>query len=297
MSVSPHPSVLVIGGGSRIAGALHDSFSGNIRWVSRRPTGRSAERCVADYAAIPSDVFQGINCVVNCVGISKGTRAELDHVNHDLPAKFAADARAAGVRRFIHISSFSVYGCAASITRETEPAPVSDYGRSKLAADRTLGAMVDQTFGVIILRLPLIYGRNSMGKLDQLLRLWHRTRIMPIPRGDVARSMIGVDLTARVLSRLIVEGFDEQIAFAADPRPFTYTDAARARPGDDLWLLPVPLALTRLVVRSLPGWGTRLFTDSHLADRDNLAVEYNLGSDLYDDIAAADLTGSFVRRI
>ena len=297
MPVFPNTSVLVIGGGSRIAEALHIRYGGNIRWISRRTTGRPNERCVADYGAIPADVFLGVDCVVNCVGISEGTPAELKHVNCDLPLKFVADARAAGVRRFIHISSFSVYGGATAICRETEPAPVSDYGRSKLAADCALGAMASPTFAVILLRLPLVYGRNSMGKLHQLLRLWRRAGLMPTPRGDVARSMIGVDLTARVISRLIVEGFDGQIAFAADPRPFTYADTARARPRDRLRLLPVPLTLSRLVVRLLPGLGTRLLTDSRLADRDNLAIKYDLGSDLYDDIAAADPAKSFERTI
>lgn len=297
MSDPPHPSVLVIGGGSRIAGALQQYFSGSIGWISRRPTGRPNEHCVPDYATIPVDVFRGIDCVVNCVGISEGTRAQLDHVNRELPRRFAQDARAAGVRRFIHISSFSVYGGATAISRETAPAPVTDYGRSKLAADDALRAMAGPTFSVILLRLPLIYGRNSLGKLHQLLRLWRRAGLMPIPRGDVARSMIGVNLTARVINRLILEGFHDQIAFAADPRPFTYTDTALARPRDRLRLLPVPPSLTRLVVRLLPGLGTRLFTDSRLADRDNLAIEYNLGSDLYADIAAADPAGSFERPI
>lgn len=145
-------------------------------------------------------------------------------------------------------------------------------------------ALSDDRFAVTILRLPLIYDRDTPGKLGQLLRWWIRAGMVPVPAGDVTRAMIGVDLAAEVVARRIADARTE-IVFAADPQPFTYRDAARARP-ERLRRWPIPRALARMVERAAPAIGSRLFADSRLADADNLAIRYRLPSRLYRDIAA-----------
>lgn len=282
-----HPTILVIGGGSRIAHALVPHLGDRVRWVSRRTSGRAGELCVTDYDAIPASAFDGIECAINCVGISEGGREALDHVNVALAARFASAAKAGGVRHFIHISSFSVYGGAEWIDRTTPVAPVSDYGRSKLAADNALAALDDTLFGVTLLRLPLIYAVDRPGKLGRLLRLWRRLHVMPVPAGDIARAMISVELAAEVIARLVAAP-RRGIVFAADPIPFAYARTAAVRPRDGLRRVSVPRLATAIAARLAPGLGMRLFADSRLSDEDNLAIEYRLASRLYDDIAAID---------
>lgn len=283
------PTIMVVGGTSRIGAALVPYIGASARWVSRRKTDRVQEVCVTDYADISPDMFDGIECVVNCVGASKGR--DLDRINVALPVKVATLAKSAGVRRFIHISSFSVYGGAQWIDRSTRPLPLSDYGRSKLAGDTALAAMMDAAFGVTLLRLPLIYGTDSLGKLGQLLKLWRRAGRMLVPVDDISRSMIGVELSAAIIAKLIEEP-RWGVVFAADPRPFNYADTIRARPDDNLRLLPLAPWAVSLVARVAPSVGTRLFADSRLSDDANLAIEYGLKSRLYDDIAVADLVGT-----
>ncbi|MDT8759718.1 NAD-dependent epimerase/dehydratase family protein [Sphingomonas psychrotolerans] len=280
--------VLVVGGGSRIASALAPRFGAAAVFVSRRASRRPTGLQVEDYGSIPDAAFEGVRCLVNCVGISEGSRDALTAVNVDTPCRIAAAAKAAGVPHMIHTSSFSVYGPARRIDRATPIAPASDYGRSKAAGDAGLLALADATFAVTILRLPLIYGVDSLGKLGQLLHLWHRTRVLPVPRADIARAMISVDLAASVVAQLVGERPRNGVVFAADPRPFTYADTLRARAGD-LRLLRLPHAVTALLERALPQIGSRLFMNSELAEADNLAIHYGMASQLYRDIAAADL--------
>lgn len=279
--------ILIAGGGSRIASALGPRLGAAASFVSRRESRRPAGLQVDAYGDIPASAFSGVRCVVNCVGISEGSRDQLLAVNAEVPRQIATAAKAAGVPHMIHISSFSVYGPARLVDRETPPAPASDYGRSKLAGDTAIQDLADDGFAVTILRLPLIYGLDSLGKLGQLLRLWRRARILPVPRADVSRAMISVDLSAEIIARLIAVP-RPGIVFAADPRPFTYADTIRARP-EALHRLPLPRPVTDLFERALPAIGSRLFANSHLADGDNLAIEYRLASQLYRDIAAAEL--------
>lgn len=242
---------------------------------------------VVDYDKFSADMFDGVDCVVNCVGVSNGEAALMQRINVDMPLALADAARAAGVRQLVHISSFSVYGGARLIDARTPVRPVGAYGRSKLAADTGLLALSDDDFAVATLRLPLIYSADSLGKLGQLLKLWTRLRVLPIPAADVSRAMISADLSAEVIVRLCAD-FGPGVRLAADPEPFTYAQAAAAR-SETLFRLPLPTMLTRMAERLAPSVAARLFADSHLADADNLATGYGIASRLYRDIAQATL--------
>lgn len=279
--------ILIVGSRSRIATALAPLLGQAASFVGRSPRGGVRETIVAGYDAVPWEAFDGARCVINCVGVSTGTADMLASINVDVACQLARRAKAAGVRHFIHISSFSVYGHARSIDRTTPSNASSAYGRSKLKADLALLAMADPSFAVTVLRLPLIYAVQSMGKLGRLLRLWSRMKVMPVPRGDVARAMIGVEMIAEIIVRLAKDP-ETGIVFAADPRPFTYADAARARGNGRGWRrVTIPQPIAQAVERLSPRIGGRLFGDSRLADRDNLSIRYGLTSRLYRDIAAA----------
>lgn len=275
--------ILIFGGGSRIAAALAPLLTNDTGFVSRRPSGHSNEVLVDGYEAISGEQLEGIDCVVNCVGTSDGSASLLQQVNVDIPLTLANRARAAGVRRFVHVSSFSVYGYASQIDAHTPAAPRSAYGASKLAADTVLLQMSDRNFTVAILRLPLIYECRSPGKLGRLLAFWQRARVFPIPPSDVRRAMISAEMAAAVIARLTA---DERagILLAADPVPFSYREAARAR-RESLFTLPIPQWLIRMLHAAQPAMAARLFSDSRLAEDENLAVDYALATTLYSDIA------------
>lgn len=280
-------NILIVGGGSRIATSLAPLLGERARIVSRRPSGLARETTVEDYGLLPEPIFDGIGYVINCVGTSVGDAALLQRVNVEIPLALASAARTAGVRRMIHISSFSVYGGARLIDATTPAAPTSVYGCSKLEADTALLAMNGDGFAVATLRLPLIYAPDSLGKLGQLLRLWTRLRVLPVPAADVSRAMISADLSAEVVAALC-DDFRPGVRFAADPVPFTYARAAVSRP-ETLFPLPLPRIATRTAERVAPALAARLFADSHLADADNLAIGYGIASRLYRDIAEAAL--------
>ena len=75
-------------------------------------------------------------------------------------------ARAAGVKRAVFLSSRAVYGGEpqeAALTEETQPHPDTLYGEVKLAAERGLADLATETFQCISLRLTGVYGPPPPG--------------------------------------------------------------------------------------------------------------------------------------
>lgn len=267
---SKDPHVLVLGGDSRLGKALRRDPTVPIGAIIRRTPASAHEYTTTDYASIPSGALDGIDVVINCVGTPKGSNQALWHVNAEIPLAAAQQAKAAGVRRFVQISSFSVYGGHEKIGRNTPVAPVSAYGRAKAHADRELAALAGPDFKVVSLRLPAIVDVAAQDKLNSLIRLWLRIRHFPIPHAPILRSMVGVDLAAAAVHRALDK---EGILHAADPSPFEYGRAALAISGAlgrrvDCLLAPKPML--RLLALTAPAIHDSLYRDSLLDPGDNL---------------------------
>ena len=81
--------------------------------------------------------------------------------------KCLAKAAAGGVRRFVFLSSISVYGESTSerpLTETGAPSPKNPYGISKRKAEQALAECAARTgLEVVILRPPLVYGPGAKG--------------------------------------------------------------------------------------------------------------------------------------
>lgn len=219
--------VLVVGGASRSAQAfrLHAVDQPDLAVTSlvRRPIRAFASeviRQVVDYFAPPEDILQNCDAVINFVGITHGpATGEMQRVNVDGPVRLAAAAKRAGIPHFIHLSSFHIYGYAEDISSETPENPVTDYARSKQAADRALGALASDDFAVTLLRLPVHYGRGAGANLRKLAGLMKKLGWFPMPHRAARRSALHVDNLAVVLAEIVRRRLGG-IRLAADPEPF-----------------------------------------------------------------------------
>lgn len=129
--------------------------------------------------------------------------------NVDVTAALARQAAAAGVARFVFLSSVKVHGDMSPPGRalvETDPiAPADAYGRSKAEAEAVLGEIASETgLGVTILRPPLVYGPGVRANMAALIRAVRRGT--PLPLGAVngnRRSLVSRDnLIAALLTTL-----------------------------------------------------------------------------------------------
>ena len=135
-------------------------------------------------------------------------------VNTDLVVETAKKAKADGVPPVIFMSSAIVYGNSASIgkskviTRETPVSPVNCYGDSKVQAENGISPLNDETFRVVILRPPMIYGPQSKGNYPLLAKIAKKTPIFPYVKNE--RSMLYVENLCEFV-RLMIENQEQGI--------------------------------------------------------------------------------------
>ena len=128
-------------------------------------------------------------------------------VNRDLTIEVARAAKAAGVKRFIFMSSQIVFHESQSLktevlTSETKENPNGFYGDSKLQAEKGLHELECDAFKVCILRPPMIYGPNSKGNFPRLVKLAQKTPLFPAWHNK--RSMLYIDNLAEFVKQAIL---------------------------------------------------------------------------------------------
>ena len=123
---------------------------------------------------------------------------EFRRINVQGTLNLARQAAAAGVRRFVFISSIKVNGEATKLgvpfSADDIPAPLDPYGVSKMEAEQGLRAMAAQTgMEVVIIRPPLVYGPCVKANFAALMRAVKRG--WPLPLGAVhnQRSLVALD--------------------------------------------------------------------------------------------------------
>lgn len=185
----------------------------------RRERQLSLRASVRRYAAVlPADIEK---IVVSDMEPESDWKAALDgvsavvhlaarvHVMHDKAAdpleefrwvnvagtlNFARQSAAAGVRRFVFLSSIKVNGEAGRYTEEDTPAPSDPYGVSKYEAELGLWEISRKTrMEVVVIRPPLVYGPGVKANFLALMRAVACG--YPLPFGAVhnQRSMVAVD--------------------------------------------------------------------------------------------------------
>lgn len=141
--------------------------------------------------------FSKYDVVFNVAGIAhiKETAENRDlyyKVNHGLAVDVAKKAKEDGVTHYVLLSSMSVYGVkTGNITKDTKPAPTSNYGKSKLMADEEIEKMADDSFTVSFLRPPMVYGKNCKGNYQTLSKF--AKKLPFFPNYENQRSMIFID--------------------------------------------------------------------------------------------------------
>jgi len=125
--------------------------------------------------------------------------AEFRRVNVEGSANLARQAAAAGVRRFVFLSSIKVNGefteAGQPFTADDDPAPEDPYGVSKHEAEQSLRQIADETgMEVVIIRPALVYGPGVKVNFESMMR-W-LMRGVPLPLAALTknrRSLVALD--------------------------------------------------------------------------------------------------------
>ena len=190
-------------------------------------------------------------------------------VNVDGSLKLARQAAAAGVRRFIFISSIKVNGETTlpghPFTALDTPAPKDAYSISKAEAEARLGQLATHTgMEVTVVRPPLVYGPGVKANFLTLMR-WV-ARGIPLPLGAIEhnrRSLVALDN----LVDLIVTCIDHP---AAGNQTFLVSDNEDVSTAALLQRLAAALDVpSRLIPVSVPilEWSARMLGRQHVVQR------------------------------
>lgn len=140
--------------------------------------------------------------------VDEATKAKYYAVNTDLAVEVCKKAKTEGVKEFVFMSSMIVYGDSAPygkkkvVDEHTVPAAANFYGDSKLQADVAVRDLADDNFKVIVLRPPMIYGKESKGNYAILAKLAKKLPIFP--NVDNERSMLYIDNLCEFLCQIML---------------------------------------------------------------------------------------------
>lgn len=174
--------------------------------------------------------FNGYDVVYHVAGIAHADVGKVTEeekrlyykVNTNLAVEVAERAKMARVKQFIFMSSMIVYsGCKEKIiTADTEPKPLNFYGDSKWQADQKIRALEDDTFKVVVLRPPMIYGKESKGNYPELAKLAGNLPAFPIVKNQ--RSMLHIDNLCQFV-KLMIDNEESGVFF---PQNGEYTNTS-----------------------------------------------------------------------
>ncbi|NLO78708.1 MAG: SDR family oxidoreductase [Xanthomonadaceae bacterium] len=178
--------------------------------------------------------------------------AEFRRVNVEGTLALARQAAAAGIRRFIFISSIKVNGESTQNNRpfivEDPPQPADPYGISKHEAEEQLRRLAEETgMEVVIIRPPLVYGPGVKANFLSMMRWLYRG--VPLPLGAInnRRSLVALDnLVDLIVTCIDHPAAANQTFLAGDGEDLSTTELLRrmgAALGRPARLIPVPPTL------------------------------------------------------
>ncbi len=151
--------------------------------------------------------FSNYDVVLHVAGIAhrKETKKNVNlyyKVNRDLVFEVASQAKSNGVKQFIFLSSMSVYGIESGvIDNKSLLKPKTNYGITKLQAEKMILEIEDNSFKVVILRPPIIYGDKCKGNYPKLAKIAIRVKVFPNFNNE--RSMLHIDNLSQFIKLLI----------------------------------------------------------------------------------------------
>lgn len=163
-----------------------------------------------------SDHLHGVEAVIHSAGVAHRPprnprdEEEMTKINAEWTRRIAETVAGSDTRLLVHISTIAVLGrtrtpAGEMLDEETVPAPVTPYGRSKLAAEAPVAALAEVGKTGINLRPPLIYGSGAKGNWTRLVRMAARPVPLPFRSVENRRSFLGIgnlcDLVGRILER------------------------------------------------------------------------------------------------
>lgn len=168
-----------------------------------------------DLRNLTAEDFQDIDAVVHMAELSNDPAGQLAphvtyEINHKGSVHLANLAKAAGVRRFVYMSSCSVYGVATEddVTEESPVNPQTAYAICKTLVERDVKPLADDGFSPTFMRNATAYGASPRMRFDIVLNnlaglAWTTKEIKMSSDGTPWRPLVhGLDICKAIICTL-----------------------------------------------------------------------------------------------
>jgi nucleoside-diphosphate-sugar epimerase len=198
-----------------------------------RGSGASPLTLVKDLRQVEAEDLRGMDAIVHMAELSNDPAGQLApnityEINHKGSVRLAEVARKAGVKRFVYMSSCSVYGVTdRDFVDEQSPVnPQTAYGECKTLVERDLQPMADDRFSPTFLRNATAYGASPRMRFDIVLNnlaglAWTTKEIRMTSDGTPWRPLVhGLDICQAIAAVLEAprEAIHNQIFNVGDTR-------------------------------------------------------------------------------
>ena len=251
--VGSHTAQHLVTGGCRVVMLARDK--------RRVPSGLGnyAEIVEGDLAdrAMTLDLLRGCDAVVHCAKSNHPDPTRRADADITGTMRLLDRAVAAGVRRFVYLSSISAYGATPNTTvDESFPrqAPPDLYGRTKLRLEAEVLANKAGATEVLVLQLANVYGPGRCWWGQGLLDLMRRGKVIVVDNGDGIANMVHVlDVVQAIQNTLTIPAITPGSFLITDGQPIQWREyySALERIVGRKATLPVPAMEARNLCRSL----------------------------------------------
>lgn len=131
------------------------------------------KQIIKDVRDIDESDLEDVYAIAYLAAISNDPMGELnpkitEDINYNAAVRLAQKAKSVGVKKFIYMSSCSLYGIAGddALDETAEFNPVTAYAKSKVAAELELKPLADDSFCVTFLRNATAFGNSPKLRTD-----------------------------------------------------------------------------------------------------------------------------------
>lgn len=168
---------------------------------------------VKDIRNITLKEIEGNDVVIHMAELSNDPTGELSptittKINHQGSLRFAQLSKKAGIRRFIYMSSCSVYGIGdgnIALSEESRTMPQTSYALCKTLCERDLIPMASPDFSPIIFRNATVFGPSPRQRFDLVVNhlcglAWTKRRLELTSDGKPWRPLIHISDLANAVT-------------------------------------------------------------------------------------------------
>ena len=208
-----------------------------------------------------TNAFEDVDVVLHLAGLAHRSFSEGDYnsVNVEGTIRLATQARSAGVKRIVYLSSVNVHGQSSGDFHFSSTSPIEPFdnaSQSKSLAEKALQDISLATgLEVVIVRSCLVFGVNAPANVKRLVNLVRKSPLMPFSLVNNQRSVISVgNLVDLLICCARHPDASGHIFYASDGPPLStkaLTNILARSLDKKIIQLPIPAPIMKFVCRIL----------------------------------------------